>query len=150
MFRALVLEKEGDAAVAHLRELEDSALPPGPIAGGSVTTASACSAVIKACDAIAAKMINAAVAIAACRKSRLCMGLPRGRAGSRMGVQCHIVSDQCAAPGLEPGSCRGLRPCNPSLGNYRAGGVCHGCRASIDAKRALSAELQSFDPSGLM
>jgi len=23
MFRALVLEKEGDAAVAHLRELED-------------------------------------------------------------------------------------------------------------------------------
>jgi len=31
MFRALVLEKEGDAAVAHLRELEDSALPPGDV-----------------------------------------------------------------------------------------------------------------------
>jgi xanthine dehydrogenase YagR molybdenum-binding subunit len=45
-------------------EIGDSALPPGPIAGGSVTTASACSAVIKACDAIAAKMINAAIAIA--------------------------------------------------------------------------------------
>ena len=29
MFRALVMEKEGDAAVAHLRELEDAALPVG-------------------------------------------------------------------------------------------------------------------------
>ncbi len=31
MFRALVLEKEGDAAAAHLRELEDSVLPPGDV-----------------------------------------------------------------------------------------------------------------------
>lgn len=31
MFRALVLEKEGDAAVAGLRELEDSALPLGDV-----------------------------------------------------------------------------------------------------------------------
>lgn len=45
-------------------EIGDSVLPPGPIAGGSVTTASACSAVLKACDAVAAKMINAAMAIA--------------------------------------------------------------------------------------
>ena len=31
MFRALVLEKEGDAAVAHLRELDESALPTGDV-----------------------------------------------------------------------------------------------------------------------
>jgi acrylyl-CoA reductase (NADPH) len=31
MFRALVLEKEGDAAVAHVRELEESALPAGDV-----------------------------------------------------------------------------------------------------------------------
>ncbi|MDX5402517.1 MAG: oxidoreductase [Rhodobacterales bacterium] len=31
MFRALVLEKEGDAAVAHLRQLDESALPPGDV-----------------------------------------------------------------------------------------------------------------------
>jgi acrylyl-CoA reductase (NADPH) len=31
MFRALVLEKEGDAAVAHLRELDESALPAGDV-----------------------------------------------------------------------------------------------------------------------
>ena len=31
MFRALVLEKDGDAAVAHVREMEDSALPAGDV-----------------------------------------------------------------------------------------------------------------------
>ena len=31
MFRALVLEKEGDAAAAHVRELDDSALPSGDV-----------------------------------------------------------------------------------------------------------------------
>lgn len=34
----------------------DSALPPGPVAGGSVTTASACSAVKLACDQILARL----------------------------------------------------------------------------------------------
>jgi xanthine dehydrogenase YagR molybdenum-binding subunit len=37
-------------------ELGDSALPPAPVAGGSNTTASTCSAVMKACDAIRAKL----------------------------------------------------------------------------------------------
>jgi len=31
MFRALVLEKEGEAAVAHVRELDESALPAGDV-----------------------------------------------------------------------------------------------------------------------
>jgi xanthine dehydrogenase YagR molybdenum-binding subunit len=37
-------------------ELGDSDLPPAPVAGGSNTTASACSVVMKACDAIRAKL----------------------------------------------------------------------------------------------
>src|SRR5207237_8061126 len=37
-------------------ELGDSELPPAPVAGGSNTTASACSAVMKACQAIQAKL----------------------------------------------------------------------------------------------
>jgi xanthine dehydrogenase YagR molybdenum-binding subunit len=37
-------------------ELGDSSLPPGPVAGGSNTTASACSTVLKACDAILTKL----------------------------------------------------------------------------------------------
>jgi xanthine dehydrogenase YagR molybdenum-binding subunit len=42
-------------------EIGDSRLPPAPVAGGSNTTASACSAVMKTCDAIRAKLAHAAV-----------------------------------------------------------------------------------------
>lgn len=42
-------------------EIGDSRLPPAPVAGGSNTTASACNAVMKACDAIRAKLFHAAV-----------------------------------------------------------------------------------------
>jgi xanthine dehydrogenase YagR molybdenum-binding subunit len=41
-------------------ELGDTALPPGPIAGGSNTTASATAAIVKACDAIREKLFRAA------------------------------------------------------------------------------------------
>jgi xanthine dehydrogenase YagR molybdenum-binding subunit len=37
-------------------EVGDSSLPPGSVAGGSNTTASSCSTVLKACDAILAKL----------------------------------------------------------------------------------------------
>src|SRR5258707_5355262 len=37
-------------------ELGDSNLPPAPVAGGSNTTASACSAVLKACEAIRSRL----------------------------------------------------------------------------------------------
>jgi xanthine dehydrogenase YagR molybdenum-binding subunit len=40
--------------------LGDSALPPGPVAGGSNTTASTCSVVLKASDAIRGKLFHAA------------------------------------------------------------------------------------------
>lgn len=39
-------------------QLGDSELPPGPVAGGSVTTASVCSVVMMACDAINAKLFG--------------------------------------------------------------------------------------------
>jgi xanthine dehydrogenase YagR molybdenum-binding subunit len=42
-------------------ELGDTNLPPAPVAGGSRTTASTCSAVINACDAIRDKLFRAAV-----------------------------------------------------------------------------------------
>ncbi|HLH87133.1 MAG TPA: xanthine dehydrogenase family protein molybdopterin-binding subunit [Xanthobacteraceae bacterium] len=40
-------------------ELGDTELPPAPVAGGSRTTASTCSAVLEACDAIRAKLFRA-------------------------------------------------------------------------------------------
>src|SRR5712672_2494489 len=42
-------------------ELGDTNLPPAPVAGGSRTTASTCSAVIRACDAIRDKLFRTAV-----------------------------------------------------------------------------------------
>ena len=42
-------------------ELGDSRLPVGPVAGGSNTTASTCSAVMKTCDAIRQKLFHNAV-----------------------------------------------------------------------------------------
>jgi xanthine dehydrogenase YagR molybdenum-binding subunit len=42
--------------------LGDSLLPPGPVAGGSNTTASSTSVVVKACDAIRARLFDAAAA----------------------------------------------------------------------------------------
>ncbi|RVB38417.1 xanthine dehydrogenase family protein molybdopterin-binding subunit, partial [Mesorhizobium sp. M7A.F.Ca.CA.001.16.1.1] len=41
-------------------EMGDSALPPAPVSGGSISTASVCSAVMKACDAIRGKLFAAA------------------------------------------------------------------------------------------
>jgi xanthine dehydrogenase YagR molybdenum-binding subunit len=42
-------------------EMGDSTLPPAPVSGGSISTASVCSAVLKACDAIREKLFAAAV-----------------------------------------------------------------------------------------
>lgn len=42
-------------------EMGDSALPPAPVSGGSISTASVCSAVMKACDAVRAKLFAAAL-----------------------------------------------------------------------------------------
>lgn len=42
-------------------EMGDSALPPAPVSGGSVSTASVCSAVLHACDAIRTKLFAGAV-----------------------------------------------------------------------------------------
>jgi xanthine dehydrogenase YagR molybdenum-binding subunit len=42
-------------------EVGDSRLPPAPVAGGSTTTASTCSAVLKTCDAIRSKLFHTAV-----------------------------------------------------------------------------------------
>ncbi|QKC83582.1 xanthine dehydrogenase family protein molybdopterin-binding subunit [Mesorhizobium sp. NZP2077] len=41
-------------------EMGDSALPPAPVSGGSISTASVCSAVMKACDAVREKLFAAA------------------------------------------------------------------------------------------
>jgi xanthine dehydrogenase YagR molybdenum-binding subunit len=56
----MAAERLGVPLSAVSVEVGDSRLPPAPVAGGSNTTASTCSAVIKACDAIVAKLSGGA------------------------------------------------------------------------------------------
>jgi xanthine dehydrogenase YagR molybdenum-binding subunit len=70
-------------------EVGDSALPPAPVAGGSNSTASTCSAVLKACDAIRAKLFHAAStanAGALAGRSPADLNLTDGRAVASDGV----------------------------------------------------------------
>src|SRR5579862_3264205 len=57
----MAAERLGVELSAVTVEVGDSSLPPAPVAGGSNTTASSCSAVLKACDAIRGKLFRAAV-----------------------------------------------------------------------------------------
>jgi xanthine dehydrogenase YagR molybdenum-binding subunit len=56
----LAAERLGVPLSAVTVEVGDTSLPPAPIAGGSNTTASTSSAVLKACDAIRDKLLRAA------------------------------------------------------------------------------------------
>jgi xanthine dehydrogenase YagR molybdenum-binding subunit len=56
----MVAEQLGIPLSSVSVELGDSNLPPAPVAGGSNTTASACSAVMKACEAIRSKLSSSA------------------------------------------------------------------------------------------
>jgi xanthine dehydrogenase YagR molybdenum-binding subunit len=56
----MAAERLGVPMSAVTVELGDSALPPAIVAGGSSTTASVCSAVLKACDAIRARLLQTA------------------------------------------------------------------------------------------
>jgi xanthine dehydrogenase YagR molybdenum-binding subunit len=57
----MAAERLGVALSSVIVEVGDSRLPPAPVAGGSNTTATACNAVMKACDAIRDKLFHAAV-----------------------------------------------------------------------------------------
>ncbi len=56
----MAAERLGIPLDAVTVEVGDSTLPPAPVAGGSNNTASGCSAVLKACDAIREKLFRAA------------------------------------------------------------------------------------------
>jgi xanthine dehydrogenase YagR molybdenum-binding subunit len=56
----LAAERLGVPLATVTVEVGDSSLPPAPVAGGSNSTASTCTAVLKACDAIRAKLFHAA------------------------------------------------------------------------------------------
>jgi xanthine dehydrogenase YagR molybdenum-binding subunit len=57
----MAAERLGVELASVTVEVGDSRLPPAPVAGGSNTTASTCSAVMKTCDTIRDKLFHAAV-----------------------------------------------------------------------------------------
>jgi xanthine dehydrogenase YagR molybdenum-binding subunit len=58
----MAAERLGVAFDAMRVEMGDTNLPPAPVSGGSNSTASVCSAVLKACDQIRGRLFRAAVA----------------------------------------------------------------------------------------
>jgi xanthine dehydrogenase YagR molybdenum-binding subunit len=100
-------------------ELGDSNLPPAPVAGGSNTTASACSAVMKACEAIRAKL-SAPVPMSAGDKSTV--GSSAGarqqnleESFRRLGVGAIEEYAEYLPPGGKPDSIKNLYAGTPFL-----------------------------------
>jgi len=118
-------------------EVGDSRFPPAPVAGGSNTTASTCSAVLKTCDAIRSKLFNAAVAAKEgplADRSADALTLNDGKvittdgAGEkiedvfkRMGVSSIEEYAEFVPPGLEPKAMSSLY-----AGTYTSTGGSHG------------------------
>lgn len=57
----MAAERLGASMDKVVVEMGDSSLPPAPVSGGSNSTASVCSAVMKACEAVRAKLFAAAL-----------------------------------------------------------------------------------------
>ena len=104
-------------------ELGDSNLPPAPVAGGSNTTASACSAVLKACEAIRAKL-SASVPTSDGRPSgdKSTVGSSAGarqpsleESFSRLGVGAFEEYAEYLPPGGKPDSIKNLYVGTPFL-----------------------------------
>jgi xanthine dehydrogenase YagR molybdenum-binding subunit len=112
-------------------ELGDSNLPPAPVAGGSNTTASACSVVMKACDGIRARLLHAAttsndgpLAGVPVEQIQFARGRALSRAGSeeklediftRLGVGAIEEYAEFIPPGGKPDAIKNLYAGHPFL-----------------------------------
>jgi xanthine dehydrogenase YagR molybdenum-binding subunit len=100
-------------------ELGDSNLPPAPVAGGSNTTASACSAVMKACEAIHSRL-SSSVSTPAGDKSTVGSSagvrqLDLEASFSRLGVGAIEEYAEYLPPGGKPDSIKNLYAGTPFL-----------------------------------
>lgn len=99
-------------------ELGNSDLPPAPVAGGSNTTASACSAVMKACKAISAKLRGSATTLDAAEQ-RTSRALEEGF--DRLGVGALEEYAEYLPPGAPPDAIKKLYAGTPYLGGGSKG-----------------------------
>jgi xanthine dehydrogenase YagR molybdenum-binding subunit len=98
-------------------ELGDSAYPAAPVAGGSNTTASACNAVMKACDAILAKLAQPS----ATTGSSTDAGRDLANAFKRLGVGAIEEYSEYLPPGAKPEAMQQLYRGKPYLGGGSKG-----------------------------
>jgi xanthine dehydrogenase YagR molybdenum-binding subunit len=101
-------------------ELGDSNLPPAPVAGGSNTTASACSAVLKACDAIRSRLLASSAGRPAGDNSTVgsntgARQLNLEESFSRLGVGAIEEYAEYLPPGGKPDSIKNLYAGTPFL-----------------------------------
>lgn len=99
-------------------ELGESRLPPAPVAGGSNTTASACSAVMKACDAIRAKLASSTNATTG-SNTGTAPNLEEGF--KRLGVGAIEEYAEFLPPGAKPDAIQKLYAGTPFLGGGSKG-----------------------------
>jgi xanthine dehydrogenase YagR molybdenum-binding subunit len=111
----MAAERLGVPLSAVTVELGDSNLPPAPVAGGSNTTASSCSAVLQACDAIRATLESAAARPAETTgQARANRDL--GAAFERLGVGAIEEYAEFIPEGAKPDSIKKLYDGKPTLG----------------------------------
>ena len=111
-------------------ELGDSNLPPAPVAGGSNTTASACSAVMKACEAIRSKLSSSRPASdGRSAKDKSTIGSSAGarqpnleESFSRLGVGAIEEYAEYLPPGGKPDTIKNLYAGSPFLTGGSKGG----------------------------
>jgi len=101
-------------------EMGDSDLPPAPVAGGSNTTASACSAVTKACDAIRKRLsVGAGQTVGQAANGDPSMRFEE--AFKRLGVGVIEEYAEFLPPGSPPDAIEKLYQGKPSLGGGSMG-----------------------------
>jgi xanthine dehydrogenase YagR molybdenum-binding subunit len=100
-------------------EMGDSDLPPAPVAGGSNTTASACSAVVKACDAIRRRLSDREGQTVG--QSGSDPGRSLAESFKRLGVGVIEEYAEFLPPGSPPDAIEKLYQGKPSLGGGSMG-----------------------------
>jgi xanthine dehydrogenase YagR molybdenum-binding subunit len=125
----MAAERLGIQLSAVTVEVGDSSLPPSPVAGGSNQTASACSAVMRACDAIQAKLshprnasrVAGAVEGNEGRASPVAQGEKLEDAFKRLGVGAIEEYAEFLPPGAPPDAIEKLYGGKPYLGGGSKG-----------------------------
>jgi xanthine dehydrogenase YagR molybdenum-binding subunit len=113
----MAAERLGITVSAITVEMGDSTLPPSPVAGGSNQTASCCSVVIKACDAIRRKLYGtSSETVGGTGSGEPANGTNLDSAFKRLKLGAIEEYAEFLPPGAKPDAIKNLYAGKPSLG----------------------------------